>query len=152
MLPLGNTAAPAAVGHPGLDKGAKTRFNNDRIKAKKSNLTASAANALKYKRSGTEQPTGKQPLNTLLPFFKKPNVQRVNQAVQGPQEPLMQQEQPPPMIDPMAEVQAQIDLNELFDSPEFYDSMTKTHLVDYFKGREYNPEAFAMDALRNIAR
>lgn len=153
---LGATpAAPAAVGHlSSMDKSAKTRFNNDRVAAKKQGLQGAAAQALKYKKSGSVQPQvqpveEKRDFSTMLPSFKAPGAQPMNQ---GPSElPLEAPQMPDQMIDPQAEFQAQLDLNELFDSAEFKDSMTKVHLVNYFKGQKDNPETFALQALANLA-
>lgn len=146
---LPKPAAPAAVGHPKLvDKSAQTRFNNDRVAAKKQGLQGMAANAMKMK----QQPQGlKRDFATTLPSFKKNPVQQMNQAVEPPSDFLpMENEMPQQMIDPQMEFQAQLDLNDLFDSAEFKDSMTKVHLTNYFKGQHDDPETFGLKALANL--
>ena len=143
---LFDSAGPP-VGPSVLNKGAVTRLNNDRSRAAKMALGSnlSASESVKLKRSGTKKAKQTQAPVQALPL---PNPG----PPQAPAGNTGNMQMPPQLlVDPVAEAQAQFDIHEFLNSPEFGDTVTKNTLVNYYKGRPYDPQLVATQTLQSLA-
>lgn len=151
------TGAPAPVGHtklgekPTVNKGAKTRFNNDQVAAAQRMMQnsaggSSAASALKP-RSGSTSGNRTAPPQQLAQNYSAAQ----QPALPGPSNGPSQLLETAPPADPLTMLRAQINLQEFLGSPEFGDAVTNNRLKNYFKTGTDESETMGAQVLSDLA-